>query len=791
MEISNFFARLTGCRAPGRISIKTIPLSTPVERWKQADVLTDYLIMIHNTSCSTMESQFNDLCALSFDDLISDEQQIFYESFKITQNLCYPYIFIEDQSIRAANRQYRRKQQRKEFLPEAYAIILRPRDYFSTIAEPNILRLYIRQQLFLLLKQGLQIEAGLSVVPVPLPYAVERSHIQERTKGDKELAREIQPLFPMPSLAEIEDSIADANHKRRDQVSFVNREFELADSLFWRTYREYLRPLAQQGEETRDLVRGDRWFKSTEIYADWKRVDVDKTWAQVISFALENKKKGLVEFEEIPTRVRDNPKSAASSVPSDMSFATPKPISFFDAWRTDYSVSRLRHYTHTDPEYFRKYVLFTNYEKYVQRFIVKGLLEILAYFADPEQPHQKKPFLVIPPTKRTDNVNNGGLKIDTENIFDLFGGRETLEELRRAVETIQNYGEGPIDVPEPIEQATVDGEGEDSNSADELREQLQRQLADARSAYDTFVAGQVRPKLITDAQMPTYHFSGRGVRQQSTVDPARMTHEAWFNYDFKQQPMPSLSLVNIGVGPSNARNITDHLAVLRPLGWMMVGHCGGLRTRQKLGDYVLAESYVRRDGVLDGEVPLDTAVKSSARINRAIRLVHDHVYRPKPKDLGTGSIDSFGLGLGHLNDDVEIGSDFAEAVGALAENKREVRSGCVMTTMNRNWETSPTEDVFEEFERYRVVAVDMESGTIGANAYRYRIPHASFLCVSDRPLHGEMKMRYFSDDFYRDQIDRHMDIAIDSIRFLESYPTEPIRIENTRELRSLDDPPWR
>ena len=69
-----------------------------------------------------------------------------------------------------------------------------------------------------------------------------------------------------------------------------------------------------------------------------------------------------------------------------------------------------------------------------------------------------------------------------------------------------------------------------------------------------------------------------------------------------------ITLVNIGVGPSNAKNITDHLAVLRPQCWLMIGHCGGLRQSQKLGDYVLAHGYLRRDKVLDQALPLDIPV---------------------------------------------------------------------------------------------------------------------------------------------------------------------------------------
>src|SRR3546814_4989879 len=60
-----------------------------------------------------------------------------------------------------------------------------------------------------------------------------------------------------------------------------------------------------------------------------------------------------------------------------------------------------------------------------------------------------------------------------------------------------------------------------------------------------------------------------------------------------------ITLVNIGVGPSNAKTICDHLAVLRPEAWLMIGHCGGLRPSQRIGDYVLAHAYLRDDHILD------------------------------------------------------------------------------------------------------------------------------------------------------------------------------------------------
>src|SRR5207253_9475559 len=80
-----------------------------------------------------------------------------------------------------------------------------------------------------------------------------------------------------------------------------------------------------------------------------------------------------------------------------------------------------------------------------------------------------------------------------------------------------------------------------------------------------------------------------------------------------------VTLVNIGVGPSNAKNITDHLAVLRPHCWLMVGHCGGLRQSQQIGDYVLAHGYLRQDRILDALVPTDMPIPALAEVQLALQ----------------------------------------------------------------------------------------------------------------------------------------------------------------------------
>ncbi len=50
----------------------------------------------------------------------------------------------------------------------------------------------------------------------------------------------------------------------------------------------------------------------------------------------------------------------------------PHPLALFTAPRVDYSLQRLRHYTGTRPEHFQNFVLFTNYQFYIDEFVKLG-----------------------------------------------------------------------------------------------------------------------------------------------------------------------------------------------------------------------------------------------------------------------------------------------------------------------------------------------------------------------------------------------------------------------------------
>ena len=314
-----------------------------------------------------------------------------------------------------------------------------------------------------------------------------------------------------------------------------------------------------------------------------------------------------------------------------------RPLALFTAPRVDYSLHRLRHYTGTAPEHFQNFVLFTNYQFYIDEFIALGH----AAMADPTSE-----YLAF--------VEPGGV--------------------------------------------------------------ITRRVGLSAEALDAL--GKAPPRL---PQMPGYHL----IR----ADRAGIT------------------MVNIGVGPANAKNITDHIAVLRPHAWLMVGHCAGLRTSQQLGDYVLAHAYVREDHVLDEELPLWVPIPALAEIQVALEKAVSEV---------TGCHGT--------------------------ELKRLMRTGTVASTDNRNWELLPDNTPQRRFSQSRAVALDMESATIAANGFRFRVPYGTLLCVSDKPLHGEIKLPGMANHFYRERVNQHLQIGIRALEILRA--AGPAQL-HSRKLRSF------
>jgi AMP nucleosidase len=314
-----------------------------------------------------------------------------------------------------------------------------------------------------------------------------------------------------------------------------------------------------------------------------------------------------------------------------------RPLALFDAPRIDYSLKRIQHYTGAPWSDVQPWILFTNYQRYVDEFV------------------------------------------------------------RWAAEGVKNGPKGwALSCPGNVRIEAGDPDAE----------------AKARAApWNKY-------------QMPAYHLT--------TPDNDGVT------------------LMNIGVGPSNAKTITDHLAVLRPHCWLMIGHCGGLRHTQRIGDYVLAHAYLRRDKILDDRVPLEVPIPAIAEVQIALQ----------------------------------------QAATALSTDKedlrRRLRTGTVVSYADRNWELNYNQER-QLLSQSRAVAVDMESACIATQGFRLRVPYGVLLCISDKPAHGEIKLPGVADRFYDSAIGAHLRIGLETIALLKKNRDRL----HSRKLRALDEPPFR
>ena len=267
---------------------------------------------------------------------------------------------------------------------------------------------------------------------------------------------------------------------------------------------------------------------------------------------------------------------------------------------------------------------------------------------------------------------------------------------------------------------------------EEFESYARQMLADPDSGYVSFVGPGNVEITASDTAMPT---------------PAKLPQMP--TYHLKRAGGGGITLVNIGIGPSNAKTATDHIAVLRPHAWMMVGHCAGLRNSQRLGDFVLAHAYLREDHVLDDDLPVWVPIPALAEIQIALERAVASVTELEGYEL-----------------------------------KRIMRTGTVATIDNRNWELRDQSGPVQRLSQSRAIALDMESATIAANGFRFRVPYGTLLCVSDKPLHGELKLPGMASDFYKTQVARHLLIGIRAMEQLRDMPLERI---HSRKLRSFEE----
>lgn len=430
----------------------------------------------------------------------------------------------------------------------------------------------------------------------------------ERFRAGKIPSQRVSAYYPYVKL----NTTGPKDVDRRRSYGFVPDEGEYATTLtrpdiFEFYFQEQFRLLLKNHEGDLEIGVSDTPIPLHFALGEDFHLEKDLSEEQVTALP--------IVFDQPDLSIMDDQIANATYVPRE---GEPTPLSLFIAPRVDVSLMRLKHYTGTNSKDFQNFVIFTNYQFYVEEFIKIGRSKVGA-----------------------------------------------------------------------------DG-------------------------YTDFVGADVSRRI---PQMPAYHL--------------------------KREDGQGITLINIGVGPSNAKTITDHVAVLRPHAWLMLGHCAGLRNSQKMGDYVLAHAYLREDNILYKDLNPSIPVPALSEIQQSLAQAVSEVTGLKAYDL-----------------------------------KKIMRTGTVATVDDRNWELRPSIRQNQRFSQSRAIALDMESGTIAANGFRFRVPYGTLLCISDKPLHGQLKLPGMADTFYRERVDQHLHIGLRAMEILREIGPEEL---HSRKLRSFNE----
>jgi len=201
----------------------------------------------------------------------------------------------------------------------------------------------------------------------------------------------------------------------------------------------------------------------------------------------------------------------------------------------------------------------------------------------------------------------------------------------------------------------------------------------------------------------------------------------WHNVPIRGQkkPMPNatakgITMINFGMGSANAATIMDLLSAIRPKAALFLGKCGGLKSKNQLGDLILPIAAIRGEGTSNDYFPAEVPALPAFNLQKAVSTT-------------------------------------------IRNAQRDYWTGTVYSTNRRVWEHD------EEFKAYlkriRVMAVDMETATIFMTGFANRIPSGALLLVSDQPMVPEgIKTAKSDQKVTRNYADLHLRIGIDSLQ---------------------------
>ncbi|MGM9760151.1 MAG: AMP nucleosidase [Parabacteroides sp.] len=181
-----------------------------------------------------------------------------------------------------------------------------------------------------------------------------------------------------------------------------------------------------------------------------------------------------------------------------------------------------------------------------------------------------------------------------------------------------------------------------------------------------------------------------------------------------------ITIINFGMGSANAATIMDLLSAIHPADVLFLGKCGGLKSANQLGDYLLPIAAIRGEGTSDEYLPPEVPALPAFSMLRAIS-------------------------------------------SAIRDAGRDYWTGTVYTTNRRVWEYD------NDFKTYlsatHASGIDMETATLFTAGFANEIPTGALLMISDKPMEEQGIKTQESDRQVTKQFAaEHVHLGIEAMR---------------------------
>ncbi|MBI5346153.1 MAG: AMP nucleosidase [Chlamydiae bacterium] len=198
-----------------------------------------------------------------------------------------------------------------------------------------------------------------------------------------------------------------------------------------------------------------------------------------------------------------------------------------------------------------------------------------------------------------------------------------------------------------------------------------------------------------------------------------------------------ISILDFKIGSPAAALVVDLCSFLPVKCSILLGMCGGLRRRYKVGEYLVPVASIRGEGTSDYYFPPEVPALANFLMQRAVTEV-------------------------------------------LEEQKAVYHIGITYTTNMRFWEFN--EDFKNILKASKAQGIEMECATLFSASYKRKLTLGALLLISDLPLNEEgIKTKKSSELVFENFTSNHVELGIKVLRRAREMLSKSVKGSYTRE----------